>query len=99
MAGRDPSEPRLVVLAGNFREFQFWCRENNRNPRDRNLIYASEMHRLQGLGKVRYITYGTWYLRRDAFEIHEYLIYLVRRQECLEQKPDGMQSETPSLET
>jgi hypothetical protein len=95
----DRSEPRLVVLAGNFREFQFWCRENERNPRDRNLIYASEFHRLRGLGKVRYITYGTWYWRRDAWEIKNYLDYLVRREQCPEQRPGGTPLATPSPET
>lgn len=94
-----PSEPRLVVLAGNFREFQFWCRENNRNPRDRNLIYASEMHRLRGLGPIRWVSYGTAYMRRDFLEMREYLTYMERRYQCPEQKPDGMQSGTPSLET
>jgi hypothetical protein len=94
-----PSEPRLVVLAGNYREFQFWCRENERNPRDRNLIYASEMHRLRGLGPIRWISYGTAYMRRDYWEMRQYLTYLERRYQCPEQKPDGTQSETPSLET
>jgi hypothetical protein len=94
-----PSEPRLVVLAGNYREFLFWCRENECNPRDRNLIYASDPSRLRGLGPVRWISYGTAYLRRDYWEMREYLTYLERRYQCPEQKPDGTQSETPSLET
>jgi hypothetical protein len=94
-----PSEPRLVVLAGNYREFQFWCYENERNPRDRNLIYASEWYRLRGLGPVRYITYGTWYMRRDAWEMKSYLEYLERRYQCPEQKRDGTQSVIPSPET
>jgi hypothetical protein len=68
-----------VVLAGNFREFQFWCRENNRNPHDRNLIYASEMSRVRGLGAIRVVTYGTWVHRRDAFEMLDYLRRIKRR--------------------
>jgi hypothetical protein len=75
-----PSDRRLVVLAGNYREFIHWCYENERNPRDRNLIYASEMYRLRGLGPVRYITYGTWYMRRDAYEMADYLKYLEERE-------------------
>jgi hypothetical protein len=69
-----------VVLAGNYREFLFWCRENNRNPRDRNLIYASEMHRLRGLGPIRFITYGTWADRGPrAWEMYDYLEHLEKR--------------------
>lgn len=81
MATSDPSDRLLVVLAGNYREFQFWCHENERNPRDRNLIYASEMHRLQGLGPIRFIRYGTWYMRRDADEILAYLKYREKREQ------------------
>jgi hypothetical protein len=98
MAGRDPSEPRLVVLAGNYREFQFWCWDNDRNPRDPSLIYARDISRLRGIGMARFVTYGTWYMRRDHWEIHAYLTRLERRYQCHEQKPDGMQSETPSPE-
>jgi hypothetical protein len=80
MATSAPSDPRLVVLAGNYREFLFWCRENNRNPRDRNLIYASEMHRLMGLGPIRLVTYGTWADRGPrAWEMYDYLKYLEER--------------------
>jgi hypothetical protein len=68
-----------VVLAGNYREFLFWCRENERNPRDRNLIYASEPQRIRGLGPIRFITYGTWYLRRDAWEMRGDLEHLEKR--------------------
>uniref|UniRef100_A0AAU3IC52 Uncharacterized protein n=1 Tax=Streptomyces sp. NBC_01393 TaxID=2903851 RepID=A0AAU3IC52_9ACTN len=92
-------ERRLVVLAGNYREFTYWCHENGRNPRDRNLIYASEISRIRGLGPIRYITYGTWYMRRDSLEMHTYLIHLERRYPCPEQKPDGTPSATPSQET
>jgi hypothetical protein len=94
-----PSEPRLVVLAGNYREFLFWCRENERNPRDRSLIYPSDWWRLRGLGPIRVIRYGTWYMRRDIARIEETIYILERRYQCPEQKPDGTQSETPSLET
>jgi hypothetical protein len=68
-----------VVLAGNFREFKFWCMENNVNPRDRNVIYASEPHRIRGLGPIRYVLYGTWYSRRDAWEMLDYLKHLEKR--------------------
>jgi hypothetical protein len=75
-----PSEPRLVVLAGNYREFLFWCRENNRNPRDQNLIYASEMHRIRGLGHIRVLTYGTWADRGpQAWEMYDYLKHVEKR--------------------
>jgi hypothetical protein len=62
-----------VVLARNFREFHFWCQENEVSPRDPSVIYASEMSRILGLGNIRVVTYGTWFHRRDAYEM---LIYL-----------------------
>jgi hypothetical protein len=89
-----------VVLAGNYREFLFWCRENNRNPRDRNLIYARELHHIRGLGKIKFVTYGTWAQRGPrAWEMYDYLKYLERREQCPEQKPDGTPSVIPSPET
>jgi hypothetical protein len=81
MAGRDPSDtPLVVVLAGNYREFEFWCREIKISPRDRSVLFASGMHRIQGLGKIRYFTYGSWYMRQDGSELLHYLRYLEGRQ-------------------
>jgi hypothetical protein len=65
-----PSEPRLVVLAGNYREFLFWCRENDRNPRDWNLTYVEQAYKLRGMHGFDYTIYGTFWDRRDSQDIY-----------------------------
>jgi hypothetical protein len=74
-----PTERRTLVFAGNYREFAHWCRENGRNPHDRNLIYASEWYRLQGLSDIDVVYYGTYYLRRDYDKIMEAIHWIGRR--------------------
>lgn len=74
-----PTDRRTLVFAGNYREFEFWCRENGRHPRDRNLIYASEWYRLQGLSDLDVVYYGTYDLRRDYFQIMESIHWIGRR--------------------
>jgi hypothetical protein len=80
MAGREASDVKTVVLAGNYREFQFWCRENDRNPRDRNLVFATEPRHIRGLGKVHVVRYGTYYMNPRGPEMSVYLRYLEGRQ-------------------
>lgn len=70
MAMSEPSEHLLVVLAGNYREFLFWCRENERNPSDRNLKYVDQAYKLQGMSGFDHIIYGTFWDRRDSLEIY-----------------------------
>lgn len=38
-----------IVLAGSYQQFLDWCRENQRSPRGRGLVCASEPHHLRGL--------------------------------------------------
>lgn len=74
MGGKEVSDRRTVVLAGSYQQFRAWCLDNDRNPRDPSLIYASGMHRIRGLRDFDYVVYGTWYARRDALEIHSLLV-------------------------
>lgn len=60
-----------VVLAGSRRQFQDWCRENGADPRDQNIQYVTEWHHLRGLGRpVEVVTYGTFWDRPRAMELH-----------------------------
>lgn len=52
-----------VVLAGNRRQYDDWCRMNQRNPHDRDLICIttySDWHRLRGVTVSNVVHVGTW---------------------------------------
>jgi hypothetical protein len=78
MAGKADSEI-TVVLAGNYREFLRWCQENEVNPRDRSVVYASDVSRVRGLGLIRVETYGAWHRRQDGYDIFFYLRAVEKR--------------------
>lgn len=60
-----------AVLAGSLRQFKDWCRENEVDPRDQNVLYVGEARHLRGLGKpVQLVVYGTFWGRPGAMELH-----------------------------
>lgn len=64
---------KLVVIAGNHRQFQNWAYENRVNPND--AIYVSDEYRLRGyrIKPFQVIRYGTYYERPDIGVIEEVL--------------------------
>jgi hypothetical protein len=57
----------VLVIAGHYREFLEWCRENEKNPQDRGQSrYISSPEELYGWTRpVTLIFYGTYLKRRD----------------------------------
>lgn len=61
-----------VVLAGSLPQFRNWCRENEVNPRDQNVLYVTESHQLRGLGRpVEVVVYGTFWNLSRAEELYQ----------------------------
>lgn len=69
-----PTDPLLVVLAGNRQEFAYWCRENERTYRDRKVTYIDRAECLMGMRGFNYVIYGTFWSRRDALELYSTLL-------------------------
>lgn len=62
---------KWVVLAGNYREYQQWCRRNVIHPRD--ALFVAESSNLGGRGRdlstATWIRTGTFLDRRDVDEV------------------------------
>ena len=70
---------KVIVIAGNYREFCYWCSENHVARRDPNVIYASGPQRLRGLrGPLVVLRYGTYYERRDLSDIEGFISVIER---------------------
>ena len=79
---RNPA--RTVVLARNLQAFHAWCREQQRSPRDRTLLYASGPHALHGLTPgVEIVRYGNWSDRPDGRSLEEAVARLEHGTTCL----------------
>lgn len=55
-----------LVLAGNYRQFEDWCREQRISLRQlhvHRVVYVAGTHHLNGLGPVEVVRVGTWYDR------------------------------------
>ena len=67
-------EGPILVIAGNYSQFVFWCREHEINPRDTHKArYVRDWNDLRGRRGCRYVFYGTTYERRDIPEIYNTL--------------------------
>ena len=64
----------ILVIAGNYRQFVYWCREHEISPSDTKRVrYVSEPHVVLGRHGNPYVTVGTFYGRRDMSEIYREL--------------------------
>lgn len=79
-AGRDPlaSLRYIYVVAGNYREFMFWCKENKVRRNDQRVHFISDFSRLMGVRIEehkgdRVVLYGTYESRMDWLFIVEEL--------------------------
>lgn len=62
----------ILVIAGDYRQYVFWCREHEISPNDRRRVrYVRDWQDLRGRRGNPYITVGTFYQRRDMAEIRE----------------------------
>ena len=68
----------ILVIAGHYREFLEWCRENRKNPQDRRECrYIATAEDLYGWDKPTLVFYGTYLNRSDWDAIHDRAQYLV----------------------
>lgn len=65
----------IVVLAGNYQNFSYWCRKHNVNPLDRNVTYINHPSQLRGRcicpDCVELIRYETFPEHQNFLEIYE----------------------------
>ena len=66
-----------AVIAGNYRQYYAWCREQGISPRGGGAFYAEPMM-LRGRNDVTVVRTGTWYERDDIQEI-EAILQVVNR--------------------
>jgi hypothetical protein len=62
---------KQFIFAGTYQQARDWMRVNNKNPND--WVYINSAERLRGYENCNYIRYGTWYERKDSWEIEEML--------------------------
>lgn len=53
----NPAE-RILVIAPNLRHFEFWCRENEINPRARNVVAVTRSDHLRGYSRCWFVDLG-----------------------------------------
>lgn len=59
-----------LVVAGNYSEFLFYCRENRVSPTSREVIYVDRSDKMRGHREYELIYYGT-YRDRGARDLDE----------------------------
>lgn len=68
-------EEYKYILAGNFQEFIRYCQDNYLIPKQKggNAIYVDRPEMLRGIrcSKNQLIKYGTYYERKDRYEIED----------------------------
>lgn len=63
---------KALVIAGNYKQFWDWLRENNFHPFD--YVYVDE-NSWRGFHNIQVIKIGTWYERKDIdVEVIENLV-------------------------
>lgn len=61
----------IAVIAGSYNQYREFIRENNVDSKE--YFYVSSFERILGMRKLKYILYGTWYIRTDFDKIYERL--------------------------
>jgi hypothetical protein len=70
---------KILVIAGNYREFEYWCGMHRINPKHSDPFkYYNYPSSIKGLKLSDVIRYGTWYNRVDIDE--DEIIYCLNRQ-------------------
>jgi len=63
-----------AILAENYKQYLYWCRENKCSPQGRDYFYISDILSLKGLHGFEVVKIGTWYTRPDIEKIEKELI-------------------------
>lgn len=60
---------KILVITGNKKQYNLWCRENNVEPR--NAVYVSSEDMLRGshIEEWQIVKWGTWAERKDISQI------------------------------
>jgi hypothetical protein len=53
----NPAE-RILVIAPSYRQFGYWCRENDINPRARNVVCVTNLRHIRGCANCWYVHLG-----------------------------------------
>ena len=61
----------IAVIAGSYNQYREFIRENNVDSKE--YFYVSSFERILGMRKLKYILYGTWYIRTDFDKIYQRL--------------------------
>lgn len=71
-----PPAPRLLVIAGSYAQFRYYCDEHRLNPWT-DAKYVRNVIDVRGLPEEsRYVTYGTWAERwRELEGVFDYFRY------------------------
>ncbi|UUU21693.1 hypothetical protein [Streptomyces sp. DSM 40750] len=70
-----PVRPILVVLARNFEEFRFWCRDSGLRENDPEVVFASRFSKLRGISyeRVKVIRLRGWGQHPEGREMDAFL--------------------------
>lgn len=67
---------KIFVVAGNYRQFCFWCDENKISKNSPLVSYIDEsygIYKMQGISNPNVVYYGTYYKRNDIEEIELFI--------------------------
>lgn len=56
-----------IAIAENYVQFNNWLRETGTDPK--SVVFAAEPRQLYGLEATAIVYIGTWYKRRDRYEL------------------------------
>jgi hypothetical protein len=73
----------LGVLAGNYRQYVDYCRENYLTPNGVDTFYISNVNSVRGRRGFKVVTYGTYYEREDLRKIQLELRRKVINGDCI----------------
>jgi hypothetical protein len=66
---------RIFVIANGFHQFVNWCRENKVSERSPLVSYIAEgeWYKMQGIVNPSVVYYGTFYERKDIYDIKQFV--------------------------
>lgn len=69
------SDLPILVIAGDYGQYMYWCYEQRLNPR-KDAVYISSGYQLNGRSGNEIVFTGTWGHRRDAIELYALVQYV-----------------------
>jgi len=76
-----------LVVAGNYRQFVDWCKAQGFSPHSREVRYIDQPWKARGYHNAEVIKVGTYYQRKDIFELLEALDRTARRTDERKERP------------